>query len=275
MTLTVNGEEILGSDIEREMERLRSDYERYVAGHSEDSDEGQLKEWSRENLVERALLRQAAVSAEIEIDNKEIDSEIEELRERIPEGMSEEEFRGELLVGKRVEILVKRLTDKVPAPTENEISKYYRENRSDFTAPEQVHARHIVKHLSGETDRTDAYLSIVNIKEDLNKGVPFEELAMRNSDCPENAGDLGYFARGQMVQEFEDVVFNMNAGEISDVFESPFGYHIAKVHERRPGGPIPLDEVKDGISQHLLRTKQNEAVEEFVDGLKQKAKISG
>jgi parvulin-like peptidyl-prolyl isomerase len=275
MTLTVNGEEIPGPDIEREMDRLRSDYERYVAGQSADPDEDQLREWSRENLIERILLRQAAAAAEIEIDDKEIDSELEELKDRIPEEMSEEEFRGELVVGKRVEIMVKRLTDEIAAPADNEVSKYYRENRSDFTAPEQVHARHIVKHVSGETDRTDAYLSIMNVKEDLNKGVPFEELAMRNSDCPENAGDLGCFARGQMVQEFEDVVFNMNADEVSDVFESPFGYHIAKVHERRPGGPIPLEDVKEGISQHLLRTKQNEAVEEFVDGLKKKASISG
>lgn len=274
MTLTVNGEEIPVSDIEEEMDRLRPNYERYVAEQDAEPDENQLRDWSRENLIERILLRQAAAKADIDIDDEEIDSELEELKDRIPDEMTEEDFRRELVIGKRVEIMINQLTDKVEAPSNNEITMYYREHRSDFIAPEQVHARHIVKYLSGGSDRTDAYLSITNTREELKKGVPFEQLAMKISDCPENAGDLGYFARGQMVQEFEDVVFNMKADQVSDVFETPFGYHIAKVHDRRPGGPLPLNEVKEHIRNTLLTNKQNEIVEQFVDDLRKDAEIA-
>jgi len=78
-----------------------------------------------------------------------------------------------------------------------------------------------------------------------------------------------------MVDEFEAVVFALNPGEISDVFRTPFGYHIAKVYEKRPAGPLPLQEVRGDIEELLFRAKKERAMEQFLDHLRARATIEG
>ncbi|OVE73669.1 hypothetical protein BVX94_03195, partial [bacterium B17] len=150
---------------------------------------------------------------------------------------------------------------------------YYKENKDDFQTPETIGARHIVKHLDSGQDKSKSYVEILNIKEEISKGSSFEKMAEEHSDCPENAGDLGYFGRGQMVQEFEDIAFNMKPGEISDVFLTGFGYHIVKVYDRRESGYAPFEDVKNYISAHLHEEKKNKALEDYLDKLKADADI--
>jgi parvulin-like peptidyl-prolyl isomerase len=76
-----------------------------------------------------------------------------------------------------------------------------------------------------------------------------------------------------MVEEFEDVVFNLGAGEVSDVFRTRFGFHIAKVYDRKPAVVPELEEVKGEIVDTLEKQMREEAIDEFIDGLKNKAKI--
>jgi peptidyl-prolyl cis-trans isomerase C len=101
----------------------------------------------------------------------------------------------------------------------------------------------------------------------------FAELANEVSDCKGNGGDLGYFPRGQMVDEFDEVVFAMRPGETSDVFRTPFGFHIARMIDRRPAGARPLPEVKDEIEEMLFRHKLRRAVDDLLDRLQAKADI--
>ena len=76
-----------------------------------------------------------------------------------------------------------------------------------------------------------------------------------------------------MVQEFDDVVFSMKAGEVSPIFRSPFGFHIAKVYERKAEGVRDLSEVRGRIEELLTRRDKEECVEQFVDRLRAKADI--
>ncbi|MBA7672333.1 Chaperone SurA [subsurface metagenome] len=76
-----------------------------------------------------------------------------------------------------------------------------------------------------------------------------------------------------MVEEFEDVVFNLNVGEISDVFRTRFGFHIARLYDRKPGVVPALEEVRDHIKNELAEQMRAKAIEEFVDELKTRAKI--
>ena len=98
-------------------------------------------------------------------------------------------------------------------------------------------------------------------------------MADRASDCAGNRGDLGWVPRGQMVQEFEDVIFAMKENQVSDIFRTVFGFHVAKVYARKPEGFVDFDEVKESIVQALHRQKQERAVENFLDRLKAKAVI--
>jgi len=65
----------------------------------------------------------------------------------------------------------------------------------------------------------------------------------------------------------------MDVGQVSDIFLTDFGYHIVKVHDKVPGGPVPFEEVKDHIAEQLLEERRTKAVEDFVDSLKEKAVI--
>ncbi len=93
------------------------------------------------------------------------------------------------------------------------------------------------------------------------------------ADCPGRGGDLGFFPRGQMVEEFEEVVFVMQPGEVSPIFRSPFGFHIAKLYERVPAGTRDLQDVKAQISQTLHEQKRQRAIEQFLDKLMNSAKV--
>jgi parvulin-like peptidyl-prolyl isomerase len=107
----------------------------------------------------------------------------------------------------------------------------------------------------------------------LKNGAAFEVVVDKYTDCADSGGDLGYVARGHMVEEFEDVVFHLGEGEISDVFRTRFGFHIAKVYGREPAAVRSLEEVKGQIVDALKEQMRGKAIDEFVDRLKSKAKI--
>ena len=109
--------------------------------------------------------------------------------------------------------------------------------------------------------------------DELKNGAVFETLIAKYSDCPDNSGDLGYITRGQMVEEFEDVVFNLGVNEVSDVFRTRFGFHIARLYDRKPAVIPALEEVKEQVVSELKEQMRNKAIDEFVDRLKSKAKI--
>jgi parvulin-like peptidyl-prolyl isomerase len=93
------------------------------------------------------------------------------------------------------------------------------------------------------------------------------------TDCADSGGDLGFVSRGQMVEEFEDVVFNLGEGQISDVFRSRFGFHVAKVYTREPASIPNLEDVMDQVIEALNEQMRSEAIDAFIDELKSKAKI--
>ena len=92
-------------------------------------------------------------------------------------------------------------------------------------------------------------------------------------DRPDNGGELGFFPRGQMVPEFEEVVFALRPDAISGVFETRFGLHIAQVTERREAVPCSLSQVREAIIRELQEQTRQKALEKFIDGEKSKAVI--
>jgi len=271
MAVIVNGERIETADIEAEADRLRPQYESYVQG-SPDSGPKQLREWARENLIERALFRQAAREMNFKIPRADVDNAYEDEKDHAG-AMSEAELKAEIELRMRVERLIAENNAKVPKPAEQDLKDFYAEHAEEMIVPEQVRASHIVKHVDASTDKQAAFEAILEIKMRLDAGEAFEALATEHSDCPDSAGDLGWFPRGQMVQEFEEVVFAMEPGQVSDIFLTQFGYHIARVDDRRAAEPLPFEDVGDRIAEELLQQKQTTAAEEFIDALKAKATI--
>ena len=84
---------------------------------------------------------------------------------------------------------------------------------------------------------------------------------------------MGYVPRGQLVEEFEDVVFNLGIGEVSDIFRTRFGFHIAKVYDRKPAVVPSFEQVKPQIVSALKDKMQEKDIDDFIDQLRGKAKI--
>ena len=271
MAFTVNGEMVEDSVIRAESSALRPQYEAAVQGMDPIEAEMQLRDWSRENVIERVLLRQEAASDPEPIPVEAIEETLRSLQSRAPGG--EGALRKDLEIRMRVDRLLEKTTSKVAPPKHKEVTEYYRKNKEQFRRPEIVRAGHIVKNVDENVDEATALAAIQKVQEELKGGASFEELADRYSDCAGNRGELGWVPRGQMVQEFEDVIFSLKENEISDIFRTVFGFHIAKVYQKKPEGFSDFGEVREAIEKSLHRQKQERAVENFLDRLRAKAVI--
>lgn len=138
-----------------------------------------------------------------------------------------------------------------------QIAEYYASHASEFQRAEEARASHILIRPAGEDEeasRAAAARARALYTRAIAPGADFAALAREASDDPgskDSGGDLGWFGRGRMVKEFEDAVFALRAGEVSQPVESQFGFHVIKLMERRAAGQQSLDEVRDVIRQRL------------------------
>jgi parvulin-like peptidyl-prolyl isomerase len=274
MPIVVNGEAIDDASIRNEALALRPRLAEAMPGEDPALLETRVREWSRENVIERVLLRQAAQSDLELISPEAVEAALAESTARSG-GQSAEQIAREIETQLRVQRLIDRVTSRSSRPRHKDVTEYFRHHRNDYYGAEAVHASHIVKNVDERTSEEAALEAIRRVQEKLRRGEAFESLADQYSDCPGRGGDLGFFQRGQMVDEFEVIVFALNPGEISDIFRTPFGYHIAKVYEKRAAGPLPLQEVRGQIEELLFRQKKERAMEQFLDHLRARATIEG
>ena len=163
---------------------------------------------------------------------------------------------------------------------ESEITDYYDQHTTDrFTRPEEVHARHILVDVAPEADdaaKAAAHKKAEGLLAKVRGKADFAEVATKNSDDPGSAskgGDLGFFPRGRMSPAFEDAAFALAPGAISDIVETPFGFHIIKVHAHRPPRTVPFAEASGQIKEFLARNQRETKLEQFVTQAKAKSKV--
>lgn len=147
--------------------------------------------------------------------------------------------------------------------TETDAKKYYDENQSKFESGAVVNASHIL--VDSEELAKEIYNKI--------KGgeISFEDAAKENSSCPSkaNGGSLGEFTKGQMVPEFDEAVFSMQVGEITNTpVKTQFGYHLIKLNSKEESRVASFDEVKDAILEHLNNESQRAAYDSKINQLK-------
>ena len=156
------------------------------------------------------------------------------------------------------------IPEDMPAVSDAELEKYYRQNLNQYSTPEQRSARHILfKTSEGESEDalSEKYQQAEDVLELARAGEDFAELAKQFSEGPTGpkGGDLGTFSRGRMVKPFDDAVFGLSEGEISDdVVETQFGFHIIKLEKIEPARTKSLDEAKGSITAILQKQKLGE-----------------
>jgi hypothetical protein len=275
----VNGEQVDDGAVRDEIRMMRPQYEASVTDMDPVDAEMQLKEWARENVIERMLLKQVALADPEPVPAEVIESGLEAARTEAGGQVgcgtrtSDDEIRQQIESNFRVQRLLARVQAEVKPPGEKTIVDYYKKNRDQFRTPELIWAKHVVRNIDEGGDETVARAEIEKAYAELTAGAPFEEVADKYSDCAGNGGDLGWFPRGEMVEEFEEVVFKLPMGGMSEVFRSPFGFHVVKVFGRKPAGVRPLADVKDEIIEALSRERHQQALEDYLDALRAKADI--
>ncbi|MGI6605232.1 MAG: peptidylprolyl isomerase [bacterium] len=164
----------------------------------------------------------------------------------------------------KLQELYNKVTAEVTV-TPEDVSLYYEEHKAEMELPEQVRASHIL---------VDEEKLALELRDRLEKGEDFAALAKEYSTDGSAAGggDLGYFSRGRMVQEFEDAAFTTPVGEISPVVKTEFGYHIIQVTDKKPAHIMSLEEVRPFLEPMLEGQKKDEAFTAYVDSLKDKVK---
>ena len=281
MAIVINGERIEDTVIQAEAERLRPDHERVFAEIDPEKREAQLLNWSRENVIERVLLIQQVKKQNEPVSKKKLESALAQMKEQSAGDKPFDDFSDEekekikraLEIQIRVENLLHNVCKDIDEPSQQEVEDFYKNNKERFQTAEQIRVAHIVKHIDSATDEKTAQSTMSQVHQQLEAGEVFETLVSRYSDCPENGGDLGYITKGQMVEEFEDVVFNLGAGQISNVFYTRFGFHIARVYDIKPASVIELETAKGSIKNQLKSQMDRETIEKFVDRLKSNAAI--
>ena len=195
-------------------------------------------------------------------------------------GLTEEDVKRNIRNNLSVRALLdKEVLNKITVdPTE--VKKYYDTNQTQFDKGERVRASHILvkfdPHVATDKERADAKAKIEAIQKKLKNGADFAELAKKESDDTGSAvrgGDLGFFQRGAMVPPFEEAAFKAKPGEVTDIVESQFGYHIIKVFEKKSAGLVPFEEAKGEIETQLKRKKTNTAVRDYVNQVKKDLKV--
>jgi len=284
MPLVINGQTFDDAVIEQEFSAIKAHYESLGSISCCERDD-EFRGYARDNITFRALLTQEAQRTIPEPEVQEVARAFDKLKEEhggddqfyASMGLSPEQdglIQRDLSVNLQVESLRDSACQSIPAPTEAECRAYYESHIQQFSDKDEVRASHIFKSVRETEKREAIFMALCEVRQRLVDGADFTELAQVHSDKPAEEIDLGFFKRGELMDEFEIVTFSMKEGEVSPVFATQHGFHLAKVTERKTGKPKAFRSVRTDIEAELAAQRQEAKLQELVDELKKTAKIN-
>jgi peptidyl-prolyl cis-trans isomerase C len=240
-----------------------------------------------DRLVEQTLILAEAKKIGILVSDTEVTESVNQLvtmaggEEKLNKLLAEQgATRADVEKDMRNNLILKGYLDHVkqaiPAVSDTAVKAYYDQHPETFAQPE-VHARHIlirVDPTASDMEKAEALKKAQDVLARAKKGEAFDKLAAQFSQDPGSAtqgGDLGWFAKGQMVAPFDSAAFALHPGQLSGVVPTQFGYHVIKVEENRTGRP--LEEMKEQIRQYLVQQETEKHFRETVTTLKSKATV--
>lgn len=270
-----------------------------------------VKEKVVNELIIRALLDQEMEKRKIVVTKEDTDKELKSIidkigsKEKFDEMLKQNKISSAKLKKDLVEeVKLKKLISTLykGKVTDADAKKFYKENLSKFKYPDKVRASHILISANPEeirqritSDPTNKNLSKSDIQAMMDKEmktklekakkilaevqktpVNFGAIAIENSDDTTSAkqgGDLGFFAKQEMVEPFAKAAFNLKPNTISGIVQSPYGYHIILVKDRKKAGVEPFEKVKPEIISYLENQDQVKVIDNLVESLKNQAKI--
>jgi peptidyl-prolyl cis-trans isomerase C len=272
---TVNGEVLSRADFEQELGRELASSANESGQHTPEDVEP-YKRALLETLISRMVLLQEARTHNVTVSPEEVDRGVLRLSSDYPAGNFNDVLAqgqlsmAELKAREAARLTIEKLfTNHVytrVAVTEEELRAYYAAHETGFSEPEQVRAAQIVVKGIDEARRVQAQLK---------SGKKFADLARKYSLSADAkvGGDLGFFPRGQMPPAFDQVVFYLSPGQVSDVVETEYGYHLFRVLEKKSGRKLEFTEVREQVEAKLLAQRRAEAQETYEKELRAKAQV--
>jgi peptidyl-prolyl cis-trans isomerase C len=299
VAVTVNGFDITEGDIE---EKIKPQLERMVARNKQlppafiEQLKTRMRKEALEHMIVERLIDEQVKAAPIVVTAEDVNDFIkamataenlsmEDMKALIEaSGQRFEQWKQQMQFEKRIayqKLFESKIDDKVNI-AEEDARKYYSENQQRFEIPEQVRASHILikpdtsdPNVEPALAKAAAKAKAEELLKQIKDGDGFAELAKANSGCysSERGGDLGFFSRGRMVPAFEEAAFALEVGQVSDIVETQFGYHIIKITDHRDASVTMFEEAKDDIMRSLTQTRQAELAKEYIESLKAQANI--
>jgi len=290
IAVEVNGEKMTRSQLDKDIQQRMTEFKDQLPTENVENARVEIRKALIDEFIIRSLLNSEVTRSKLTASEKEINEILNSMKTQLPAGMTLDELfkknnidvsamREEIGLNVRINKLITAEMGNKAKITDKEVTDFYKKNQDQFKQPESVHARHIlVAKTSGDTSKITSgkRAKAEELRKRLVDGADFADLAAKNSDCPskKNGGDLGFFARGQMVKPFEDAAFTQQTNVIGPVVETDFGFHIIQVLEHKAAQIVKLDEeTKNQITVFLERQKKQEAYDGLIKRLKAGANI--
>jgi peptidyl-prolyl cis-trans isomerase C len=280
-----NGDKIARAEFEKAVKAV----EQRAGGSVPPEKRDELYRGVLDDLVAYRLLKQEVVARQMTASDAEVDARIGAFKQQmgseanfraalqaqqLTEAKLREDAKTDILVNK---LLEQEVTQKLLVKP-SDIATFYEKNPDRFQQSESVRAAHILVLVPQDADektraaakaRAEAALKAAKAGQD------FAQLAKRysNDASAQRGGDLGFIPKGQMVPAFEAAAFALEPGQVSDLVETQFGYHVIKALEKRPARVVPFVEAAAQIEQFLQQQQRQEKSKALVEQLKSKGKV--
>ena len=243
-----------------------------------------------DQLVAYHLLAQESRARKLAIPDSEVDARLADIRKSFPtedaykqgiaaQGLTLEQLKLQAKTSLEVAKVIESEVNSKVAVQDPEVKTFYDSNLERFKQGDSVHAAHILIGLPPNAtaeQKAAAKTKAAAVLKTVKAGGDFATLARANSTdqgSAQNGGDLGFFPKGQMTPAFEEAAFKLKPGTVSALVETPFGFHIIKVIEKRPPRTAPFEEVAGQIKDFLTQGQREQKLEAFVESVKAKGKI--
>lgn len=284
MALIINGFKVEKEAIQQEAQRLAEEVNQQFPWLDPIARKLQAEDMAKDRIIEHRLLFEESRKQIQEPTTEEVESEFRQIAKKHG---GEKGFLKKFKIGPgdlpnvkkeiaddmRFQRYIDSLNQKVPPVPDEEVAAIFQHNEQNYRAADQFKASHIVYHTNNGQDRNKAKQKAQDALSRLQSGETLEKIADEDSDCPGKGGDLGWFSEGYMVQEFEDALNKLEIGSTSKVFETPFGFHIARLDDKKTGELQSLEVVGPTIRKELEKQRRDTFFKETISGLKNAADI--